>query len=325
MRGENRGTYGALPCLNKPQKSGIYFMSVLQKNFKALIFIVFVLPTISVAAQDADALFQNGEWVAAADAYAEKTEAEPDNALAWFRFAASARQAGRYDDAETALVRAEALQFSPVRIGLERARLCVLADDTVGAIEELKTIASSGFTAVNVIVDDPLLARLQGNPGYDNLVSTMTRQAFPCEDDPAFAEFDFWVGLWDVRDRAGTLQGSNVIERSERGCVLVESWSGAGGGTGTSINYLDRTSGEWTQVWNSAGGVQIHIRGGMTEDGMLLAGTIHYVANGTTAPFRGLWTPLPDGRVRQFFEQSADDGQSWTPWFEGFYTRKSAE
>ena len=88
---------------------------------------------------------------------------------------------------------------------------------------------------------------------------------------------------------------------------------------------LDKTSDQWVQIWNDAGGSQINIRGGMTDDGMLLTGTIHYVANGTTAAFRGLWTPLPDGRVRQFFEQSSDDGETWTPWFEGFYTRKPAD
>ena len=38
----------------------------------------------------------------------------------------------------------------------------------------------------------------------------------------------------------------------------------------------------------------------MTDDGMALEGYIHYVANGTTARFRGLWTPLPDGRVDVF-------------------------
>jgi hypothetical protein len=92
-----------------------------------------------------------------------------------------------------------------------------------------------------------------------------------------------------------------------------------------SINYLDKTTGEWVQVWNAGGGSQIHIRGGMTDDGMLLVGTLHDVASGTTTPFRGLWTPLPDGRVRQFFEQSNDDGKTWQPWFEGFYSRKSTD
>jgi hypothetical protein len=61
----------------------------------------------------------------------------------------------------------------------------------------------------------------------------------------------------------------------------------------------------------------------MTDDGMLLEGYIHYVNNGTTAPFRGLWTLLPDGRVRQYFEQSNDEGKTWVPWFEAFYTRSN--
>ena len=92
-----------------------------------------------------------------------------------------------------------------------------------------------------------------------------------------------------------------------------------------SINYLDKVRGEWVQIWNDASGSQINIRGGITEEGMLLVGTIHYVASNSTLPFRGLWTPLPDGRVRQYFEQSSDDGATWASWFEGFYTRKSTQ
>jgi hypothetical protein len=59
----------------------------------------------------------------------------------------------------------------------------------------------------------------------------------------------------------------------------------------------------------------------MTDDGMLMVGTLHNVASGATTPFRALWTLLPDGRVRQFFEQSSDGGETWATWFEGFYTR----
>jgi len=149
--------------------------------------------------------------------------------------------------------------------------------------------------------------------------------ASPCETDERFREFDFWVGEWDVRDGQGTLQGENSITRQEKGCVLVERWQGVQGSTGMSINYLDRITDEWVQIWHAAGGYQIDIRGGLTGDGMLLSGTIHYIGTGQTAPFRGLWTPLPDGRVRQFFEQSNDDGATWEPWFEGFYSRQSAD
>ena len=147
----------------------------------------------------------------------------------------------------------------------------------------------------------------------------------PCQADARFREFDFWVGEWDVRDAEGTLQGENSISRQESGCVLVEHWQGAQGSSGMSINYLDRITNEWVQIWHAAGGYQIDIRGGLTDDGMFLSGTIHYIGTGQTAPFRGLWTPLPDGRVRQFFEQSNDDGATWEPWFEGFFTRQSAD
>ena len=149
-----------------------------------------------------------------------------------------------------------------------------------------------------------------------------TPPQYPCDNDQRFAEFDFWLGDWDVHTADGTFAGTNSISKTERGCVLIENWKGAGGGTGMSINYLEHSSGDWVQIWNAAGGTQIDIRGGLTEDGMLLVGKIHTVADGKTAHFRGLWTLLDDGRVRQYFEQSNDDGETWAAWFEGFYTRK---
>ena len=144
---------------------------------------------------------------------------------------------------------------------------------------------------------------------------------FPCEEQEKFREFDFWIGEWNVHTADGAFAGKNVIVSSHRACVLIENWTGAGGSTGTSMNYFDAAADEWVQVWTDAGGSQITIRGGLTDAGMLLEGQIHYTANGTTAPFRGLWTAQPDGRVRQFFEQSNDGGETWEPWFEGYYSR----
>ena len=297
----------------------------LLKTYKTLIIIVFIVPFSANAADDAERLFAAGDWAGAADAYAVRTAEDPGNAAAWFQLAVSARQAERYTTALNALAKAEKLEFSPVRISFERARLNVLAGDHEAAVGQLQSIASSGFTAVHFITGDPLLGTLEGHAGYDAVVGEMSVKAFPCEHDALFSEFDFWVGAWDVHVAGGGFAGSNVIEKSQHGCVLTENWNSASGGTGMSVNYVDKITGEWVQIWNDASGGQINIRGGMTGDGMLLSGTIHTVADGTTKPFRGLWTPLPDGRVRQFFEQSSDDGETWTPWFEGFYTRSPAE
>jgi len=152
-----------------------------------------------------------------------------------------------------------------------------------------------------------------------------SKQAYPCEHRDEFSEFDFWLGEWDVHTANGSFAGKNRIEKAQAGCVLIENWVSVTGVPGMSMNYFDISSNEWVQVWIGAGGTQIVIRGGLGDEGLLLEGQINYVANGTSAPFRGLWTPLPDGRVRQFFEQSNDGGENWVPWFEGFYTRTTTE
>ena len=246
----------------------------------------------------------------------------PDDAAGWYQRAVELREARDLQGAREALEAAERLEFSPIRIRFEKARLHVLGSETDLAVSELEAIAASGFTAVGIIEGDPVLGTLAGHPRYDKLVAELSVTAYPCAHDEAFEAFDFWVGDWDVHDASGVLQGTNTITRDQRGCVLTEKWMSATGGTGMSVNFLDRITGDWVQVWNSEGGSQIQIRGGMTDDVMLLVGTLHYVAAGTTSPFRGLWTPLPDGRVRQFFEQSNDGGETWVPWFEGFYTRQ---
>jgi hypothetical protein len=244
------------------------------------------------------------------------------DAAAWFEQAVSLREAGDYTEASEALAEAEALEFPAIRIAFERARLATLTAKPGQAVAELQGIADAGFPALGLIVNDPIFATLEGNDSFDELVAALEVKAFPCEHDETFRDFDFWVGDWEVHGPKGGFAGTNTIERAQRGCVLIENWSSAHGSTGMSINYLDKTTGEWVQVWNAEGGSQIHIRGGMTDDGMLLVGTLHDVASNTTTPFRGLWTPLPDGRVRQYFEQSTDEGKTWTVWFDGFYTRK---
>jgi hypothetical protein len=54
---------------------------------------------------------------------------------------------------------------------------------------------------------------------------------------------------------------------------------------------------------------------------MEMEGTIYYLAAQRSAAFRGRWTPLEDGRVRQFFEEKDQEG-NWQVWFDGFYTRE---
>ena len=139
--------------------------------------------------------------------------------------------------------------------------------------------------------------------------------------EPEFRAFDFWLGEWDVTDNAtGNVAGKNSITQLEAGCMLLESWVGAGGSTGTSVNYYNPVEEQWRQLWISAGRYSIDISGGLEDDSMRLVGYI-YPFGGAAARFRGTWSAHADGSVRQFFEQYDEDTQSWAVWFDGRYVR----
>jgi hypothetical protein len=142
-----------------------------------------------------------------------------------------------------------------------------------------------------------------------------------CQTSDTHRQFDFWIGQWEVRDAKGTLAGNNVITAVQKGCALREQWTSVRGGGGESLNYYDPGIGRWRQLWLDAGYSIIDIAGGLDENGsMVLEGRIYYLGSGKEHPFRGTWTLLENGRVRQFFQQQDDEG-AWQTWFEGFYRR----
>ena len=146
----------------------------------------------------------------------------------------------------------------------------------------------------------------------------------PCSGE-AFHQFDFWVGDWTVTTPDGTYAGDNKITREEGGCLILERWTSANGGTGQSYNYYNPATEKWRQVWVSTGAM-IDYEGGLTESGsMKLAGTITYVDSAQTADFTGEWTLEADGTVTQHFEQYNAETEEWVPWFTGTYTAQEPD
>ncbi|MDC1437180.1 hypothetical protein N8303_08075 [Gammaproteobacteria bacterium] len=157
-------------------------------------------------------------------------------------------------------------------------------------------------------------------------INPVLAQNQPCTSEDGFSAFDFWVGEWDVylNNSANTNQvGSNTIEKLEAGCALLETWTGAGGSSGISINYYNPVRDEWRQLWVSAGEYAIDIVGGISNTSMVLIGEIYNYADNETFDFRGTWTPNSDGSVRQYFEQYNDETDAWDPWFDGRYVPQS--
>ena len=142
-----------------------------------------------------------------------------------------------------------------------------------------------------------------------------------CETDPRYAEFDFWLGTWDVYS-VGNKVGVNTITREESGCLVLEKWVDVNGGTGQSYNYFNPDTEQWRQVWVSSF-MAIDYVGGLTDDGaMELTGEVTYFHNAQSAKFFGRWTPRDDGTVEQHFEHYDSEKGEMVPIFTAIYQRQ---
>lgn len=146
-----------------------------------------------------------------------------------------------------------------------------------------------------------------------------------CEDSATYHRLDFWVGEWDVFSD-GQLVGTNAIEKILSGCAVLEHWTGAGGGQGKSLFYVD-DQGTWKQVWVTqqairAGGIKEKVWQSLdADDSVRFQGKIHR-DDGAEYLDRTTLTRLDNGDVRQLIELSTDGGENWQPTFDAIYRPK---
>ncbi len=140
----------------------------------------------------------------------------------------------------------------------------------------------------------------------------------PACSDPINHQFDFWIGRWNVTEH-GKPAGTSHIEQILDGCALLESWSGAQGGAGKSLNFYDAADGLWHQTWIDGSGSALYLAGSFKDGAMRLEGSRHASQHEHAARHRITWTPLPGGKVRQLWESSPPGKDEWSVQFDGLY------
>jgi hypothetical protein len=136
-----------------------------------------------------------------------------------------------------------------------------------------------------------------------------------------YRQFDFWVGKWTVTTPDGKPGGSSEVTLLDKGCVILESWTAAQGGSGHSLNVYDQADGKWHQTWVGATGDQVHYIGEFKDSAMRFVSDD--IATPQRAPVKRTMTfePRADGTVRQSGTMSTDGGKTFKPSFDLIYTR----
>ena len=217
-----------------------------------------------------------------------------------------------------------AQQPPPNQVALTEAREHAKGGRVAEAISALERITPPAPAVLMQLRTSDDFKALRGDARFQAVVAKLT----PCTG-PQYKEFDFWLGDWEVRSAAGQLLGRNRITKRHGGCVVLEEWESANGGSGSSFNIYDQPTKQWHQFWWDASGMNwlssdkegnpATLRGGFRDGAMVL------MSHPDTLPSIGMnratWRPTADG-VRQTFESSSDDGKTWTMSFDGYYKKK---
>ena len=281
------------------------------------------------ALTDGIAHVQRGNFAKAIETLTPFTEAQPGNTTAWFYLGYALHATGDLD----AAIRAHKKAVDDPQLGViatyNVACVHALRDESDEAIEWLTRARDGGMIGfARQVAGDSDLDSLRDDPRFKALLAnapTTTTPNTPAQPNAQLAaarrQFDFWVGEWEVFNQQGQKVGENSISRQENGMVLAEQWTSAQGSTGRSINFFDPAKKKWVQVWVDAGGGIIRYEGEFKSGAMRLLGT-HTLATGEVRPHRATYTPNEDGSVRQFIEESTDNGATWVVWFDGIYRKK---
>ena len=263
-------------------------------------------------AEQAEAHFQAGEWQQAVAAYERLTRADDANGQYWFRLGTGHHNLEQYAEAAGAFTRALEHPGADAPLAatlLSLARAQAAAGDTEAALASLVAIADTEARPYLAASNAVEFASMADQPEFQAALNALK----PCTGSD-YRAFDFWLGEWEVTTpaRAGW-QASSSITLSNDGCSIQERYSTPSGYAGSSINFYDATRQVWHQTWVDNQGGPLYLDGGFANGTMVLSDDSNRIT----------WSVQPDGRVRQHWESSSDEGKSWSTAFDGFYRRRA--
>jgi tetratricopeptide (TPR) repeat protein len=290
------------------------------------ILIVLFITSISWAQtieEQAQKYLLNQEWNKAITSLELIVKNNPGDGQAWSRLGYSYYNLKKYDRAIIYYQKADSLEYALPQTRYNIACSYALAGKPENALRYLNEAVNAGFRQVQLISNDTDLKILRNDPRYQELILMLEQETYPCQHNPQYKAFDFWIGEWEVFNQRGQKVGENSIRKIMKDCIIIENWQSARGSKGQSINYLDPSSSEWKQTWIDEGGQIIRYSGQVIDGSMYFNGEF-IDKDGNRELARVVLEPLSNGNVHHVIEHSKDYGKSWYTWFDGVYVKKKS-
>ena len=143
----------------------------------------------------------------------------------------------------------------------------------------------------------------------------------PCSS-PESAQFDFWVGDWELTWN-DTCKGTNSVRRILDGCSIQENFSDpVNNFKGMSWSMFNLKTANWQQTWVDNQGGYIVLTGKFDKGEMILATKPVADAQGKMAISRMVFYNIKPGSFDWNWENSIDNGSTWKLNWKIHYQRK---
>ena len=296
---------------------------------RALISILTLIILTATAWADLDSLRSEANIAAAAgeaevaiSKLRQVLELSPDDGATHYQIASLLMDNDGDDlDAIQHFQHARDLEFQPLGVAYRLSRLYARSGRNDDALEQLEIMAAGGFGLLNLIEDQADYASVKANPRFEAALTSIRAARFPCQADERHRAFDFWIGEWTVKQN-GQFAGTSSVQPILEHCTIFEQWESASGTFGKSFNYYDPGHDHWRQIWIGDSGSFIEFTGEARDGGIFYTAETIDPADGSVTLHKFEFTVIDEGGVRQYWETSTDDGETWQSIWDGRYERK---
>jgi hypothetical protein len=129
----------------------------------------------------------------------------------------------QYSESLSALAEARKYNTYPAFAWYHTARSNARLERKAGTFSGLDSSLSRGSRDVTRFREEEAFSVYIGTDVYAKFELALYKAARPCEFDPRYRQLDFWIGEWEVFPPAGVQIGSNRIEQSLAGAVIIEN------------------------------------------------------------------------------------------------------
>ena len=269
--------------------------------------------------QAANRYYQASDWEKAAAAYKEIVAVEEANMNARYRLGNSLLNLNKVTEAVPHLE----LVFTTAPNSIYAftlARAYARAGNKAKAFEIIEKSTALGGISPETLAAEKDLAAWKDDPAFKELLRKNDLAVNPCKAAPEFRQFDFWIGEWEAKTPQGQVGGTSSVQLILGQCIIFENWTGSSGTNGKSFNIYDANDEKWHQTWVDDKGTFTHYVGGLQDGKMVVVADTIIAGKKTLAKMT--FSKLPNGDVRQFGENSTDDGKTWVTAFDLIYSRK---